>query len=93
MYFATSLWRDVLNCDFNRCTLYINFAATCSLTNLTMSDIKLLNQPTFDIKRAKGDVTAVEWAHLKKLIKDSNNSLNGCIKIVYTDKNENYYGN
>ena len=72
---------DFTNCNFNNKTPNIMFAATCPLTNVTMSNNKKLGSVTFEINRAKDAVTADDIAYLHKLIAENSFS---SVRVFYT---------
>ena len=63
------------------------FAATCPLTNITMSGTTKLGSVTFEINRAKDAVTEAEWAHIKTLI--ANNSYSS-VRVFYAGGSSEY---
>ncbi len=78
---------DFTNCNFNNKTPNIMFAATCPLTNVTMSGTTKLSSVTFEINRAKDAVTADDLAYLQQLI--ANNSFSS-VKVYYAGGSNEY---
>ena len=78
---------DFINCNFNNKTPNIMFAATCPLTNVTMSGTTKLSSVTFEINRAKDAVTADDLAYLKKLIAENSFS---SVKVFYAGGSSEY---
>ena len=79
---------DFTNCNFNNKTPNIMFAATCPLTNVTMSGNTKLSSVTFEISRAKDAVTADDIAYLHKLIAENSFS---SVRVFYTGGSKYIY--
>ena len=75
------------NCNFNNKTPNIMFAATCPLTNITMSGTTKLSSVTFEINRAKDAVTDADLAYLRTLI--ANNSFSS-VRVFYAGGSSEY---
>ena len=78
---------DFTNCNFNSKTPNIMFAATCPLTNVTMSGTTKLSSVTFEINRAKDAVTEDDLAYLRTLI--ANNSFSS-VRVFYAGGSSEY---
>ena len=78
---------DFTNCNFNSKTPNIMFAATCPLTNVTMSSTTKLSSVTFEINRAKDAVTEDDLAYLRTLI--ANNSFSS-VRVFYAGGSSEY---
>ena len=78
---------DFTNCNFNNKTPNIMFAATCPLTNVTMSGTTKLSSVTFEINRAKDAVTEDDLAYLHTLI--ANNSFSS-VRLFYAGGSSEY---
>ena len=76
---------DFTNCNFNNKIPNIMFAATCPLTNLTMSGTTKLSSVTLEINRAKDAVTAEDLAYLRTMI--ANNSFSS-VRVFYASGSE-----
>ena len=80
------------NCNFNSKTPNIMFAATCPLTNFTMSGTTKLSSVSLETNRAEDAITDEDYAYLKSLIKDNNNSITS-VRLFYTGGSKYYSGN
>ena len=78
---------DFTNCNFNNKTPNIMLAATCPLTNVTMSGTTKLSSVTFEINRANTAVTADDLAYLRTLI--ANNSFSS-VRLFYAGGSSEY---
>ena len=78
---------DFTNCNFNNKTPNIMFAATCPLTNLTMSGTTKLGSVTLETNRAKDAVTDADLAYLRELI--ANNSFSS-VRLFYAGGSSEY---
>ena len=78
---------DFTNCNFNNKTPNIMFAATCPLTNITMSGTTKLSSVTFEINRAKDAVTDSDLSYLRTLI--ANNSFSS-VRVFYAGGSSEY---
>ena len=78
---------DFTNCNFNNKTPNIMFAASCPLTNITMSGTTKLSSVTFEINRAKTAVTDADLAYLRTLI--ANNSFSS-VRVFYAGGSSEY---
>ena len=79
---------DFTNCNFNNKTPNIMFAATCPLTNLTMSGTTKLSSVTLETNRAKDAVTAEDLAYLRESL-IANNSMSS-VRLFYADGSSEY---
>ena len=79
---------DFTNCNFNNKTPNIMFAATCPLTNLTMSGTTKLSSVTLETNRAKDAVTAEDLAYLRESL-IANNSFSS-VRLFYADNSSEY---
>ena len=75
------------DCNFNNKTPNIMFAATCPLTNVTMSGTTKLSSVTFEINRAKDAVTEADLAYLRTLI--ANNAFSS-VRVFYAGGSSEY---
>ena len=83
---------DFTNCNFNSKTPNIMFAAACPLTVFTMSGTTKLSSVTLETNRALDAITDEDYAYLKSLIKDNNNSISS-VRLYYTGGSKYYFGN
>ena len=79
---------DFTNCNFNNKTPNIMFAATCPLTNLTMSGTTKLSSVTLETNRAKDAVTAEDLAYLRESL-IANNSMSS-VRLFYAGGSSEY---
>lgn len=79
---------DFTNCNFNNKTPNIMFAATCPLTNLTMSGTTKLGSVTLETNRAKDAVTDADLAYLRESL-IANNSMSS-VRLFYAGGSSEY---